>query len=172
MSQDALPTEECPHCHETVLVLDDQCPQCGFPINGSSEAQQAFLAQHQTVQKRLSETESYIKWGVGLLYFIGMLYVLIFLRLNVLLETKLSGILLGVPYIALGVIASRYKPHLIFIVALGFYLFTEFVITSWINLPITLFSQIWAKLIVVSLLGIGSIAAYYSDRLRKKLPKY
>ncbi|OJJ18777.1 hypothetical protein BKI52_24705 [marine bacterium AO1-C] len=172
MSQDALPTEKCPHCHETTLVLDNKCTNCGFPIKGSKEEQQLFLDKTEAIQKRVSETQSYIKWAVGLLYFIGMLYIFIFLRLNLSIETKLSGTLLGVPYIALGLIASRFKPHLIFLVALGFYLFTELVLMSWITLPITLFNQIWAKLIVVGMLVIGSIAAYYSETLKKKLPKY
>jgi len=172
MSQNALSTEECPHCHEEALVLDQKCTNCGFPIEGSKEVQQAFLDKTEAIQKRVTETQTYVKWAVGLLYFIGMLYIFIFLRLNLTLKVKISGTLLGVPYVALGLIASRFKPHLIFLVALGFYLFTEFVLTSWISLPITLFNQVWAKVIVVSMLVIGSIAAYYSENLKKKLPKY
>lgn len=172
MSLDALPTQKCPHCHQNALILEKKCTNCGYPIEGSEEDQQFFLSKTKDIKKRVEETQSYVKWAVGLLYFIGMLYIFIFLRLNLPLKTKLSGVLLGVPYFALGIIASKYKPWAIFLVALVFYLFTEFILVNWIYLPISLFSQIWAKLIVVGMLVIGSAAAYYSDTLKKKLPKY
>lgn len=168
MPTHALPTQECPHCHEQALVLDKKCSHCGFPIEGSTKDKETFLSKANHTSKRVSEAHSFIKWAVGLLYFIGMLYILIFLRLNIPLTTKLTGVTLGVPYIALGLIASRYKPRIIFLVALGFYLFTELILLRFLPLPITLFNQLWAKIMVVSILIIGSIAAYYSEKMQRK----
>ena len=169
MTTDVLPTQECAHCHKQTLILDKKCSECGFPVDGSKEERDTFLFTVKKTSKRVLEIQSFVRWAISLLYFIGMLYIFIFLRLNAPWEAKWVGVSLGVPYIALGVIASRYKPHVIFLVALGFYLFTELVFFRYIYLPVSLFNQLWAKIMVISILIVGSIAAYYSDKLKAKI---
>lgn len=170
MATDALSTQTCPHCHQQTLVLDKKCTHCGFPVEGDQSQQDMFLSKIKKTQKRVREIETFVKWAVSLLYFIGMLYIFVFLRLQVSGVAKWIGVTLGVPYITLGIIASRYKPRFIFLLALSFYLFTEVVLLKFLHLPISLFNQSWAKLTVASMLIIGSIAAYYSDRLKQKIP--
>lgn len=169
MTANVLPTQKCSHCHKQTLILDKKCSECGFPGEGSKEEQDAFLAAVKKTNKRVHEIQLYVKWAISLLYFIGMLYIFIFLRLKAPWGARWVGVALGVPYIALGVIASRYKPHIIFLVALTFYLFTELILFRYILLPVSLFSQLWAKIMVISILIIGSIAAYYSDKLKAKI---
>ena len=168
MATDALSTQTCPHCHQQTLVLDKKCTHCGFPIEGDKSQQDMFLSKIKKTQKRVREVESFVKWAISLLYFIGMLYIFVFLRLQTSGGAKWIGVTLGVPYITLGIIASRYKPRIIFLLALSFYLFTEIVLFKFLHLPISLFNQLWAKLIVAGILVVGSIAAYYSDRLKQK----
>lgn len=170
MAIDALSTQTCPHCHKQTLVLDKKCTHCGFPIEGDKNQQDMFLSKIKKAEKRVREVESFVKWAISLLYFIGMLYIFVFLRLQASGGIKWIGVALGIPYITLGIIASRYKPRVIFLFALSFYLFTEIVLFKFLHLPISLFNQLWAKLIVAIVLVIGSIAAYYSDRLKQKTP--
>ncbi|WP_299458161.1 hypothetical protein [uncultured Microscilla sp.] len=168
MATDALSTQKCPHCHSKTLVLDKKCTECGFPVEGSKSQQDTFLSKIKKARKRVQEVQSFVKWAISLLYFIGMLYIFIFLRLQVPWGAKWAGVMLGMPYITLGIIASRYKPRIIFMVALAFYLFTEIVLLQYLHLPVSLFNQLWAKITVASILIIGSIAAYYSDKLKQK----
>lgn len=171
MASDALTTQTCPHCHKQTLVLDKKCTQCSFPIEGTTQQRETYLSKIKKTQKRVQEVQSFVKWAISLLYFIGMLYIFVFLKLQAPWGAKWGGIMLGIPYITLGIIASRYKPRVIFMIALSFYLFTEIVLLKFLYLPISLFNQLWAKITVVSILIVGSIAAYYSDRLKQKIPE-
>ena len=55
---------ECSFCYAKIPgPFDRNCPNCGFPVQGTAAEQESFVAQHTELKQEIDEAESALSWA-------------------------------------------------------------------------------------------------------------
>ncbi|MCC8407638.1 efflux RND transporter permease subunit [Mucilaginibacter sp. UR6-1] len=163
----------CTACTSAIVLDDNFCNSCGYPVKGTEEEKDNFMANRISKQIDLNtHAESMKKAGYSLYWIAGsfLLFGFIMFAVNQEAEdavfTLILNIVLSAVFALLGV-WSRNKPLTAFIVALTLYgLIT---ILNAIVEPASLLRGIIVKIVVVTWLIKGMKAAMDAEKLSREL---
>lgn len=168
-----IPTNSyCNACYKAYTPNDTFCNGCGYPLQGTPQEQDFFLSERNVKEIDLSSmNEAVRKAGNSLFWIAGLTAVSsLFILGTVAEEDRLSvliaNIFLFVAFLALGFL-SKSKPTAALISGLSLYLIIQ--VLNAIDNPLTIFSGIIFKVIIIGYLIKGIKAVLDADKLKKEL---
>lgn len=159
----------CAVCNKQVNSEDSFCESCGYPLKGTEQEQNYFIATRgnkeidlEEANKKIASAGKALYWVAGLTLVAGLAYFFILKVVAVLIvNIILAGIYLGLGF------WSKSKPLAAIISGLSLYVLTY--ILNGIVDPITLAQGIIIKIVMVGLLIKGIKSALEAEKLKKEL---
>lgn len=168
-----IPTHSfCNACYKAYTPNDSFCNSCGYPLQGTPQQQDFFISERTVKEIDLSSMNEAVRKAGNSLFWIAGLTALSFLFiLATVAEEDRSSVLIAntflvVAFLALGFL-SRSKPTAALISGLSLYLIIH--ILNAIDNPLTIFSGIIFKVIIIGYLIKGIKAVLDADKLKKEL---
>nr|WP_199156234.1 hypothetical protein [Pedobacter sp. ASV2] len=163
----------CNCCFKPYNETDSFCFNCGYPFHGTEQDQKNFISLRAVKEIELQESGGKIDSARNSLYWIGGLiafWTVIAYFMNADAEDALAilitNIILVGAFIGLAV-WSKTKPAAALISGLSLYLLVQ-ILNAVVN-PMSIFSEIIFKIIIIGYLIKGIKAVLEVDKLKKEL---
>jgi hypothetical protein len=162
----------CEACYIKVHPNDQFCNNCGYPLKGSAEQQDAFKSKQVVDTVNMRDYQKKLANASNTLYFLSALFILVAGILffkheedEAVLAYVLPSIILGVTFLLLATYTKK-KPLACLICGFSLYIIVQAL--GAISDPATIASGIILKIIVVVFLINGIKSAVEVDRMRKE----
>jgi hypothetical protein len=173
MEEFSLPTlstsTNCSACFKQINTDDAFCDACGYPLKGTEEEQNQFIAIRNTKEidleaahKKIREAGKGLYWVAGLTLVSGLIYFFI----NKSGPLLLVNLILATIFYCLG-IWSKSKPLAAIISGLSLYAIT--IILNAIADPLSILKGIIFKVVIIGLFIKAIKSAIDADKLKKEL---
>lgn len=152
LTEPAVPAAPKPHCGYCAKALPDPgvrfCPFCGFPQNGTTDEQGAFLREKGRQDQRATISGDRVRKARNALFWVAGLNMLPYVIIG---DTTLIvvGLVISLMFVGLA-LWSRTQPFPAILTALA--LFVLLIVISAIYDPTSLFKGIIVKILVLSAL--------------------
>ncbi|MFW0715481.1 hypothetical protein [Pedobacter sp. N23S346] len=163
----------CNCCYKTFSHADIFCNSCGYPLQGTEQEQKTFIAIRNNQEIDLAELDRQVKSARNSLYWIGGvigLWTLIGFFTSENADDAFSLLIINIilvgGFCALGV-WSKTKPAAALISGLSLYIIIQ--VLNAIVSPMTIFSGIIFKIIIIGYLIKGIKAVLESEKIKKDL---
>ena len=170
----------CPECSTTIAPGKIFCNNCGFPVNGSDEQKKDWDINRYVLQAKLDIAKKRIRSAGIWLYVLAGIAILVGLVIGFLMPPSvahnLSGtspavfgiiyVTMGLMYLGLGLL-SRKRPFAALLIALIVYI--TIILMSAIASPVSIFSGIIFKVLIIIALVRGVMSGYEAEKLKKEL---
>lgn len=166
-------TEPCYACNTMISTDDIYCTGCGYPLKGTDFEKNTFLARRDNLQLDLGEFNRKLKRAGNSLFYIAFFFViglLYYIATNKTNPDTLTGIIITyliliVVFIALGFF-SRKIPLAGIVSGLCLYVIVQ--VINAIASPVSLFSGIIVKILIIGYLVNGIKSAVEIERFKKE----
>jgi hypothetical protein len=167
------PTIFCKACSVKASEDDIFCTHCGYPLKGTHQEQRNFLSEREAKFIDLGAAQKQINRAANSLFVVGAITAvagLVYYAISKDPDTKNSlliiNIILGAIYVGLG-FWCKSKPLAAIISGASLYVLT--IILNAIANPLTIFSGIIFKIVIISFFARGIKSVLESEKLSKDL---
>jgi len=168
-----LPNDVCTSCYSKYEPADAFCYGCGYPLHGTQQEKDFFTSERNVKEIDLADLSETVRKACNSLYWIAGLLVIstIFGYATAQLEEDkmanlITGVILFVAFLGFG-LWSKSKPAAALISGLSLYIIIH-LLSAIIN-PVSIFSGIIIKVIIIVYLIKGIRSVLEVDKLKKEL---
>ena len=168
-----LPNDVCTSCYSKYEPADAFCNGCGYPLHGTQQEKDFFTSERNVKEIDLADLSETVRKACNSLYWIAGLLVIstIFGYATAQLEEDkmanlITGVILFVAFLGFG-LWSKSKPAAALISGLSLYIIIH-LLSAIIN-PVSIFSGIIIKVIIIVYLIKGIRSVLEVDKLKKEL---
>lgn len=168
-----LPNNVCTSCYSKYESTDAFCNGCGYPLHGTQQEKDFFTSERNVKEIDLADLSETVRKACNSLYWIAGLLVIstIFGYATAQLEEDkmanlITGVILFVAFLGFG-LWSKSKPAAALISGLSLYIIIH-LLSAIIN-PVSIFSGIIIKVIIIVYLIKGIRSVLEVDKLKKEL---
>lgn len=167
-----LNNNDCTCCYTKYEINDLFCKACGFPLQASEQEQKNFLSERNVKEIDLESLNEKVDSACKSLYWISGLTAISSIIIYFATQdespiaTLITNIILVLSFLALG-FWSKHKPTAAMISGLSLYLII--IILNAVVSPLSIFSGIILKVIIIGYLVKGIKAVLEVDKLKKEL---
>lgn len=166
-------TNLCGCCFRSYAIEDNYCNTCGYPLQGTKLEQDTHIAIRANkeldladLDKKVESARNSLYWTAGI---IGFWSLIIYFRTpdpDEAFSTLITNIILVGAFLSFAV-WSKTKPTVALISGLSLYIIVQ-VLNAVIS-PLSIFSGIIVKVIIIAYLVKGIKAVVEMDKLKKEL---
>lgn len=155
----------CQNCNSTNEAQAAECYKCGFPFTGTERDKSAFIAQQIMKAGEIDDAKSSIKSAKIILFFIGIVNIVLSLFTVTDVFTLAFTALVGLAFIIFGLLVEK-NPFLFLLLALIF--LTLLYLAAAINDAGSLIHGVFWKIGFMTSLVYGMIRVKRAEKLKKE----